>query len=63
VVGSPERPPRADVETVREFSSDPLDLGLEFLRWEYATWALCERLGVDAFDQPDVEEAKVLARA
>jgi hypothetical protein len=63
VVGSPERPPRADVETVREFSSDPLDLGLEFLRWEYATWALCGRLGVDAFDQPDVEEAKVLARA
>ena len=45
-----------------EFSADPLDLGREFLRWEYATKALCERLGVNAFDQPDVEEAKRLAR-
>ncbi|HEV8381366.1 MAG TPA: hypothetical protein VGQ29_07270 [Gemmatimonadales bacterium] len=45
------------------FSADPLDLGVEFLRWEYATAALCERLGVNAFDQPDVEEAKRLARA
>jgi transaldolase/glucose-6-phosphate isomerase len=45
------------------FSRDPLDLGAEFLRWEYATAALCEELGVNAFDQPDVEEAKKLARA
>jgi len=45
------------------FSADPLDLGAEFLRWEYATVALCEGLGVNAFDQPDVEEAKRLARA
>jgi len=45
------------------FGADPLDLGLEFLRWEYATAALCERLGVNAFDQPDVEQAKRLARA
>jgi len=45
------------------FSSDPLDLGGEFLRWEYATQALCEELGVNPFDQPDVEEAKRLARA
>ena len=51
-----------DMQTVSEFSADPLDLGAEFLRWEYATWGLCERLGVDAFDQPDVEEAKRLAR-
>ncbi len=52
-----------DVETVRDFSPDPLDLGREFLRWEYATWELCNRLGVDAFDQPNVEEAKAMARA
>ncbi len=45
------------------FAADPLDLGVEFLRWEYATAALCEGLGVNAFDQPDVEEAKRLARA
>ena len=55
----------ADSQTAgpEQFSSDPLDLGAEFLRWEYATAALCERLGVNAFDQPDVEEAKRLARA
>src|SRR2546430_5665066 len=35
----------------------------EFVRWQYATWELCDRLGIDAFDQPDVEEAKRLARA
>jgi transaldolase / glucose-6-phosphate isomerase len=45
------------------FSSDPLDLGSEFLRWEYATVAMCDELGVNPFDQPDVEEAKRLARA
>src|SRR5256886_11410749 len=37
--------------------------GAEFVRWQYATWELCDRLGIDAFDQPDVEEAKRLARA
>jgi hypothetical protein len=37
-------------------------LGVEFVRWEYATWGLCERLGVDAFDQPDVDAAKRFAR-
>jgi len=58
-----EHPPGDDVQRVSEFSTDPLDLGREFLRWEYATWELCERLGVNAFDQPNVEEAKVLARA
>jgi hypothetical protein len=54
---------RPDEEVVTDFSADPLDLGVEFLRWEYATWELCTRLGVDAFDQPNVEEAKVQARA
>jgi hypothetical protein len=52
-----------DVQVAHEFSEDPLDLGREFLRWEYATWELCRGLGVNAFDQPDVEEAKALARA
>jgi len=52
-----------DVQVVSEFSPEPLDLGREFLRWEYATWELCRQLGVNAFDQPDVEEAKALARA
>lgn len=62
VVDDPLGQERPDGETVAEFSGDPLDLGAEFLRWEYATWELCSRLGVNAFDQPDVEAAKLLAR-
>lgn len=61
VVGDPGKA-GLDVQTVSEFSSDPLDLGKEFLRWEYATWELCDRIGVNPFDQPDVEAAKALAR-
>lgn len=63
VVDDPVTTPRPDGEIVSEFSGDPLSLGAEFLTWEYATWELCNELGVNAFDQPDVEEAKALARA
>src|SRR5438093_10870879 len=59
----PSRLPDSQTAGAELFSADPLDLGTEFLRWEYATVALCEGLGVNAFDQPDVEEAKRLARA
>src|SRR5258706_227238 len=55
------RPP-SDTQVVTDISGDPLDLGAEFLRWEYATWEMCERLGVNAFDQPDVDDAKRFAR-
>jgi hypothetical protein len=63
VVDDPVRATRSDYEAVTEFSTDPLDLGAEFLRWEYATWELCTNLGVNPFDQPDVDEAKSLTRA
>jgi len=53
--------PLPDTQVVTDISGDPLDLGAEFLRWEYATWEMCERLGVNAFDQPDVDDAKRLA--
>lgn len=53
----------ADVELMAQYSADPLDLGAEFFRWEHATHALCEQLGVNPFDQPDVEAAKAFARA
>ena len=33
-------------------------LGGEFLRWEYAVAVACHRLGISAFDQPDVQRAK-----
>ena len=40
----------------------PLDLGREFFRWEFAIAVCGAVLGVDPFDQPDVEHAKELAR-
>jgi hypothetical protein len=63
VVDDPMTTPRPDSQIVTDMSADPLSLGAEFLAWEYATEALCARLGINAFDQPDVEEAKALARA
>ena len=42
---------------------EPYDLGAEFYRWEVATAVDCHILGVNAFDQPNVEDAKVRARA
>ncbi len=41
---------------------DAYDVGAEFFRWEFATAVACALLGVNAFDQPNVEEAKVNAR-
>ena len=38
------------------------DLGAEFFRWEMATIIASQRLGINPFDQPNVESAKVLAR-
>jgi len=62
VVDDPITAPRPDSQIVSDFPADPLLLGAEFLAWGYTTWELCTRLGVNAFDQPDVEEAKALAR-
>jgi len=63
VVDDPITAPRPDSQIVGDFAAEPLALGAEFLAWEYTTWELCTRLGVNAFDQPNVEEAKALARA
>jgi hypothetical protein len=65
IVQDPVRASLPDMQTAgpSDISADPRDLGMEFLRWEYATASLCESIGVNAFDQPDVEEAKKLARA
>ncbi len=38
--------------------ADAYDLGAEFYRWEVATAIACAVLGVNAFDQPDVQDAK-----
>lgn len=42
--------------------SDARDLGQEFFHWEIATAAAGMAIGINPFDQPDVEEAKVAAR-
>jgi transaldolase/glucose-6-phosphate isomerase len=38
--------------------SDPYDLGAQFYQWETATAYACSLLGVNAFDQPDVQDNK-----
>jgi transaldolase / glucose-6-phosphate isomerase len=42
--------------------ADPIDLGAEFVRWEVATAIAGAVLGIDPFDQPNVEAAKHLTR-
>ncbi len=42
--------------------ADPYALFAEFYRWEVAVAVACHILGVNAFDQPDVEDAKTRAR-
>jgi len=47
---------------VRIDVADPIDLGAEMFRWEVATAIAGAVLGIDPFDQPNVEEAKELTR-
>ncbi|GGE89262.1 bifunctional transaldolase/phosoglucose isomerase [Sphingomonas prati] len=47
---------------VRISVADPMQLGQEFFRWEMATAVAGAIIGIDPFDQPDVEAAKVEAR-
>lgn len=49
---------------VVEFAiSDPYDAGAEFFRWEIAVATACHIIGVNAFDQPDVQESKERTKA
>ncbi|HET9085441.1 MAG TPA: hypothetical protein VFN41_13655 [Candidatus Limnocylindrales bacterium] len=47
---------------IRISIADPIDLGGEFVRWEVAVAIAGIILGIDPFDQPNVEEAKQLTR-
>jgi glucose-6-phosphate isomerase/transaldolase/glucose-6-phosphate isomerase len=38
------------------------DLGAEFFEWEFATAVAGWRLGINPFDQPNVQEAKTRRR-
>ncbi len=42
---------------------DAHDVGAEFYRWEIAVAVACHILGVNAFDQPDVQESKDRTKA
>jgi len=49
---------------VIEFSiPDSYSLAAEFFRWEIATAVACHIIGVDAFDQPDVQDSKKRTKA
>ena len=47
---------------VRISLSDMYDLGQEFFRWEIATAVAGSIMGINPFDQPDVEASKVATR-
>ena len=47
---------------VRITVSDVMQLGQEFFRWEMATAVAGSIIGINPFDQPDVEAAKVKTR-
>ncbi|WBO21896.1 bifunctional transaldolase/phosoglucose isomerase [Sphingomonas abietis] len=42
--------------------ADKADIGQEFVRWEIATAVAGAVIGIDPFDQPDVEDAKIQTR-
>ncbi|WKZ18108.1 MAG: bifunctional transaldolase/phosoglucose isomerase [Candidatus Jettenia sp. CY-1] len=47
---------------VRIMIDDPYDLGEEFFRWEIATAVAGSIIGINPFDQPDVEASKTSTR-
>ena len=48
---------------VRIAMADTHDLGAEFFRWEIATAVAGSIIGINAFNQPDVEASKLVTRA
>jgi hypothetical protein len=49
---------KAGIPTILISVADKIDVGEEFLRWEIATATAGAILGIDAFDQPNVQESK-----
>jgi len=54
---------RAGQPVVRINIAEIYDLGQEFFRWEIATAVAGSIIGINAFNQPDVEASKVATRA
>ena len=57
-----ERLEQAGYPVVRLSVADPYRLGAEFYRWEFATAVAGAALGLNPFDQPDVEASKIESR-
>jgi Phosphoglucose isomerase len=53
-----ESPSGPDRQSARVRLDDPYDIGAEFFRWEFATAVAGSILGINPFDQPDVQAAK-----
>jgi transaldolase/glucose-6-phosphate isomerase len=53
---------RAGQPVVRIAIADIDDIGQEFFRWEFATAVAGSVMGINPFDQPDVEASKVATR-
>jgi transaldolase/glucose-6-phosphate isomerase len=59
LVPAPGEPPDGPDRQPGELElADPYDLGAEFYRWEFATAVAGHVLGINPFDQPDVQAAK-----
>ena len=59
--GGPATPPQGG-PVVRIAARLPQDLGGEFFRWQFGAAVAGALLGVNPFDQPDVESSKVVTR-
>jgi transaldolase/glucose-6-phosphate isomerase len=53
---------RAGQPVVRIDVADRYDIGMEFFRWEFAIAVAGSVLGINAFNQPDVEASKIETR-
>jgi transaldolase / glucose-6-phosphate isomerase len=53
----------AGFPVIRIEMDDAYDIGKEYFRWEMAASAACALLGVNAFDQPNVQESKDLTKS
>jgi transaldolase / glucose-6-phosphate isomerase len=59
LVPAPEEPPEGPGRQAPEVRlAGPYELGQEFYRWEFATAVAGSLLGINPFDQPDVQAAK-----
>ena len=54
---------KAGHPVVRITMADTYDLGAEFFRWEIATAVAGAIIGINAFNQPDVEASKIATRS